>query len=96
MRACHALRSKAPVACDAARRYFANNRTRLRYPKYRALGFQIGSGVMESACKQIGLLRLKLPGARWSKDGARKLAKARAAFLCDKVNFAPFALPHVA
>ena len=96
MRACRTLRPKAPTAADAARRYFANHRTRLRSPKYRALGLPIGSGVMESTCKQIGLQRLKLSGARWSKDGARKLAKARAAFLCDKVNFAPFALPQVA
>jgi len=51
---------------------------------------------MESACKQIGLQRLKLAGARWSKAGARKLAKARAAFLCDKGNFLPFTLPQVA
>jgi hypothetical protein len=96
MRACRAIQLNAPIASDAARRYFANNRTRLRYPHYRALGLQIGSGVMESACKQIGLLRLKLAGARWSKDGARKLAKARAAFLSDKANFAPFTLPQVA
>lgn len=95
MPACHALRSKAPVAGDAARRYFAHHRTRLRYPKYRALGFQIGSGVMDSACKQIGLLRLKLPGARCRKDGARQLANARAACLSDKDNFVPFALPQL-
>ena len=96
MHACRAMRPQVPVAADAACRYFANHRTRLRYPKFRALGLQIGSGVMESACKQIGLQRLKLAGARWSKDGARKLAKARAAFLCDKDNFSLFTLPHVA
>ncbi len=96
MRACRAISPNAPAAADAARRYFANHRTRLRYPKYRALGLQIGSGVMESTCKQLGLQRLKLSGARWSKDGARKLVKARAAFLSNKGNFAPFSLPHVA
>ena len=96
MHACRTIAPKAQTASDAARRYFANNRTRLRYPKYRALGLQIGSGVMESTCKQIGLQRLKLAGARWSQDGARKLAKARAFFLCDKGNFAPFALPLLA
>ena len=96
MRACRTIRPKALTTSDAARRYFANNRTRLRYPKYRALGLPIGSGVMESTCKQIGLQRLKLAGARWSDEGACKLAKARAFFLCDKSNFAPFALPLVA
>ena len=51
---------------------------------------------MESTCKQIGLLRLKLSGARWREEGVRKLAKTRAAFLCDKSNFRPFTLPLVA
>lgn len=96
MHACRTIRFKAPTASDAARRYFANNRTRLRYPKYRALGLPIGSGVMESTCKQIGLHRLKRSDARWREAGIRKLAKARAAFLSDKINFAPFALPQVA
>ncbi len=45
---------------------------------------------------RAGPQRLKLSGARWSQDGARKLAKARAAFLCDKVNFAHCARPFVA
>ena len=94
--ACRTIRPKALATSDAARRYFANNRTRLRYPKYRALGLQIGSGVMESTCKQIGLQRLKLAGARWSEEGARKLAKARAFFLGNKGNFAPFTLPLLA
>jgi hypothetical protein len=63
---------------------------------FPALGFQIGSGVMESACKQIGLLRLNLPRARRSKLGARKLATARAAFLCDKDTFGLFSRPQLA
>jgi hypothetical protein len=96
MQACRTIRPKALATSDAARHYFAHNRTRLRYSKYRALGLQIGSGVMESTCKQIGLQRLKLAGARWSLDGARKLAKARAFFLCDKGNFTPFSLPLIA
>jgi len=96
LRACRAMRPQAPTTADAACHYFAHHRTRLRYPKYRALGLQIGSGVMESACKQLGTLRLKLPGARWSEPGARSLAKARAAFLSDPLHFAPFATRKVA
>jgi hypothetical protein len=79
--ACRALSSQAPQAVRDALSYFAHNRTRLRYAKFRALGLQIGSGSMESGCKQIGLERLKIAGARWSEVGARKLAKARAAYL---------------
>ncbi|MHB8626694.1 MAG: hypothetical protein ACYDBJ_08340 [Aggregatilineales bacterium] len=56
------------------------------YAKFRAMGLQIGSGSRESGCKQIALERLKIAGAQWSLDGARLLAKARAAFLSHEVN----------
>ena len=64
-------------------RYLTNQRHRLDYPTYRALGYPIGSGTMESACKQLGLERLKIAGARWGqdRDSACKVAKARAAYL---------------
>jgi hypothetical protein len=61
--------------------YYCNNRQRMDYPAYRAQDYMIGSGTIESACKQIGLNRLKIAGARWCERGGRLLAKARAAFL---------------
>jgi hypothetical protein len=69
-----------------AARYFTNHRHQMDYPTYRAQGYQIGSGTMESGCKQIGLERLKIAGARWSHDGARLVAKARAAYLSGRWN----------
>jgi len=96
IRACRALAKIAPQAVADARSYFATNRTRLRYAKFRAMGLQIGSGSMESGCKQVALERLKIAGAQWSVEGARKLAKARAAFLSHEVNLSFFPLPHVA
>jgi Uncharacterised protein family (UPF0236) len=96
MTACRALAELAPKAVADARSYFAANRTRLRYAKFRRLGLQIGSGSMESACKQLGLERLKIAGAQWSVEGARKLAKARAAFLSHEVNLSFSPLPYVA
>ncbi len=96
IRACRALAALAPKPVAEARSYFAFNRLRLRYAKFRALGLQIGSGSMESACKQIALERLKIAGAQWSVEGARKLAKARAAFLSHEVNLSFVALPQVA
>jgi Uncharacterised protein family (UPF0236) len=94
--ACRALADRAPKPVADARSYFAANRTRLRYAKFRRLGLQIGSGSMESGCKQIALERLKIAGAEWSVDGARKLAKARAAFLSHEINLSFSLLPHVA
>jgi hypothetical protein len=79
--------------------YYTNNRQRMDYATYRDKGYQIGSGSMESACKQIGLARLKIAGARWSKDGVRRVAKARAAYLSgdwDKINISSHTLPLVA
>jgi hypothetical protein len=98
-RACRNLSAAAPEPVRKALGYFARNRTRMRYAKFRAQGLQIGSGTMESACKQLGLQRLKIPGAQWSVEGIRKLAKARAAYLSNQwanLNFSRQRLPQVA
>lgn len=96
IRACQMLSDRAPAAVAHVRRYFAANRSRLRYGKFRALGLQIGSGTMESGCKQIGLERLKIAGAHWSPYGAGRVAKARAAFLSHQITWSHSSLPHVA
>jgi hypothetical protein len=72
---------KAAEAASKAVSYYVNNAERMDYARLRAEGYLIGSGVVESACKQIGTQRLKVAGARWLSDGARKTAKARAAWL---------------
>ena len=61
--------------------YYTNNKERMRYDQFRTAGFMIGSGIIESACKQIVSQRLKLPGAQWTLEGAILIAKARAAWL---------------
>ena len=61
--------------------YYTNNRQRMDYPTYRANGYQIGSGTIESGVKQIAQQRMQVPGARWNLKTARLVAKARAAFL---------------
>lgn len=61
--------------------YFSNNQHRMKYAQFREQGYYIGSGTVESACKQISTLRLKRAGARWSELGAVQTAKARAAWL---------------
>jgi len=75
----HLAKDKDPA--QKAVTYFTNNRQRMDYSTYRDNGYQIGSGTIESAAKQIGLLRMKVPGARWNLASARFVAKARAAFL---------------
>lgn len=65
-------------ACREAISYFTNNRARMAYPTYRAKGYQVGSGTIESGCKHVITARLDQAGMRWSLDGARFVAKVRA------------------
>lgn len=73
-----------PTKHDAAQRavtYYTNNQHRMHYETYRQQGYQIGSGTIESAVKQIAAQRMKVSGARWNLESARLVAKARAAYL---------------
>jgi hypothetical protein len=78
--ACQTLATRS----DEARRavgYFTENQHRMRYADFRAQDYFIGSGTVESACKQIVAHRLKRSGAQWQLSGAAHTAKARAAWL---------------
>jgi len=82
IRACDKLAPQSKTAAQAAT-YFRNNAQRMRYDVFREQGYLIGSGTVESACKQIVTRRLKVSGAQWNLAGARLTAKARAAWLSD-------------
>lgn len=66
--------------------YFQTNRHRMNYPLYRARGYPIGSGFIESACKQIVTARLKGSGMRWRRDGALHMAKLKALALSSDLH----------
>ena len=62
---------------ETAKRYLHRYRRFMNYSDYRSHGSHgspIGSGIVESACKQIVTERLKLSGMRWSHAGARQIA----------------------
>jgi hypothetical protein len=80
VQACELLASHCEEARQAVT-YFTNNAARMKYDQYREAGYLIGSGTVESGCKQIVTQRLKKPGAQWDVDGAVQTAKARAAWL---------------
>jgi hypothetical protein len=63
--------------------YYTNNEQRMDYARFRQQGYLIGSGTIESACKQIAATRLKCSGARWTLPGVIATAKARAAWLSN-------------
>ena len=72
--------------------YFQTHKERMQYAHFRKQGYQIGSGTIESAAKQIGMMRMKVPGAIWNEDNARLVAKARAAYLSDQWHSLPLAV----
>jgi len=78
--ACQILAPSCSLALEAVT-YFSNNIERMRYDQFRAAGYMIGSGTVESGCKQVATHRLKLPGAQWIVTGAVQTAKARPAWL---------------
>lgn len=73
--------SAAQPAAQDLISYYQHNEKRMQYALFRQQGYFIGSGTIESACKQIAGARLKLAGARWTYNGGVQTAKARAAWL---------------
>lgn len=61
--------------------YFDANRSRMRYDQYLQAGFPIGSGAVESACKQLIVTRMEGAGMRWTVTGAQAMLDLRSVFL---------------
>jgi len=53
------------------------------YKTHRLLGHDIGSGIVESTCKQLFSMRVKGPGMFWSWDGAEAVIRLRAVYLSE-------------
>lgn len=70
--------------------YFESNLHRMEYPEYLAEGWQIGSGVVESACKTVVGQRLKGAGMRWGEAGAHAVCHIRALYRSEKGQWAAF------
>ena len=83
IQSCRSLLSHAAARpfIEKAIHYYDHNEKRMDYARFRQLGYLIGSGTIESACKQIAAVRLKRSGARWTLPGVIATAKARAAWL---------------
>jgi hypothetical protein len=90
IRACQQLVDRCPKVRSEIP-YFINNEQRMDYARFRAAGFAIGSGTIESACKQIVAQRLRKSGAQWTTVGAVQTAKARATWLSGEWDSLPLA-----
>ena len=65
--------------------YFQDNYRRMQYLETREEGFPIGSGMVESACKQFRA-RLAGAGMRWSRVGLERLLPIRAAIMSQRFD----------
>jgi hypothetical protein len=96
-----ALRALEPPARESARQvhaqvvgYFTNQVHRMDYPHYRAQGWAIGSGPIESACKTVIGKRMKNGGMRWGEDGADPMCHLRALFASGDNQWDAYWHPH--
>jgi len=69
---------KLPTGVVNLKTYLTNNINKINYPEYRAKGYFVGSGAIESANKVVVQRRLKQAGMRWSVSGAQALLTLRA------------------
>lgn len=60
--------------------YFEKHRHGLDYPRYKARGWPLGSGPMESGCKEVVSARMKRSGMRWGDRGAAAVLALRLDF----------------
>ena len=70
-------RGEAAAVRDEQATYFGNQAPRMAYDRYRAAGWDIGSGMVEGACKHLIGAREKGPGMRWGDAGANAVAQVR-------------------
>jgi len=55
---------------DKLHKYIEDNEQQMRYDVFRGKGYDIGSGVVEGACKHVVGRRLKQSGMIWSRAGS--------------------------
>jgi hypothetical protein len=68
--------------------YFYNNQRRMHYQAFHEEGYPIGSGTVESGCKQLVEARMKGAGMRWSRPGAENMLALRAEYLSGRWDVA--------
>jgi hypothetical protein len=72
------MRGSKREAVDKCAGYLLKNREYLRYDLYLDVGFPIGTGVIEGACRHLVKDRMDLTGARWRLVGAEAVLRLRA------------------
>lgn len=76
-------RGETAAVRDEQVTYFTHQAPRMAYDRYREQGWDIGSGLVEAACKHLIGAREKGPGMRWSEVGAQTVAAVRVLLFND-------------
>lgn len=71
-------------AAAAELAYFETNADRMDYAQFRAAGYPIASGAVESACKRVIGARTKQAGMQWTTAGAQGVLSLRAELLSER------------
>jgi len=71
-------------AVQAVLDYMGPRLDKMRYPEFQRRGLDIGSGPIESACKNVIARRLKGPGMRWTIPNANAMGELRGMLCSDR------------
>lgn len=78
LQALHPTDPQAREIVDTETGYFTTNASRMDYPRYLAQQWPIGSGAIESLCKNLVEKRAKQAGMRWTGAGIDAILALRA------------------
>jgi hypothetical protein len=73
-------RATAHAAVEDLLRYYRTNIDRMEYAHFRARGYPVGTGAVESAHRHVLQTRMKRAGQHWALRSARRMARLRAAY----------------
>ncbi len=76
----HQRRAAKRVALEELDGYLVKNRERMFYKTFRAAGYFIGSGSVESAVSHVVQQRMKRVGMRWHSQGADAMLALRSVY----------------
>lgn len=64
--------------------YFKKNEKRMKYDDFKKLGYPIGSGIIEAACKHLVQIRMKRNSMKWKNYGAHCILQLRCLNLSNR------------
>ena len=86
MRKLSIRREEAEEVRTAAVRYLKARQRQMRYGEYRIAGLPMGSGAVESSCKQVVTQRWKQAGMRWSEAGVDAILALRSFVVNERLD----------